>query len=287
MSLKLLSVKKRKWAAPRKDVNLLGEKLQYNVGVELAFHKALKKLVKDMTAETEKAVLQLFETKKNKEFFKKTTDASIASESKKLLDALTKKFELLFDTNAFLLSTKLVNQSEKASAASLKNSLTKLTGKLTLKTNVVSTTLKTVTQAAISENVSLIKSIPKDYFSRIEKAVFKSITTGNGLQDLIPAIKKFNGVTDRQAKNIALDQTRKIYNTINKERLLKIGVPKFKWLHSKGGKNPRIYHLDVLNGQIFDLDKPPIIDEKTGERGIPGQLINCRCVMQPVIELNN
>jgi uncharacterized protein with gpF-like domain len=28
----------------------------------------------------------------------------------------------------------------------------------------------------------------------------------------------------------------------------------------------------------------PVIDPRTGERGIPGQAINCRCVMRPLVE---
>jgi hypothetical protein len=40
-----------------------------------------------------------------------------------------------------------------------------------------------------------------------------------------------------------------------------------------------------LNGYIFPIDKPPVIDRKTGERGYPAQLINCHCFLTPVIEL--
>ena len=39
-----------------------------------------------------------------------------------------------------------------------------------------------------------------------------------------------------------------------------------------------------LNGGIFDFDNLPVIDEKTGERGIPGQAINCKCRMRPIVE---
>ena len=37
-----------------------------------------------------------------------------------------------------------------------------------------------------------------------------------------------------------------------------------------------------MNGYVFPIDFPPIIDRKTGERGYPGQLINCKCHMEPV-----
>ena len=63
-----------------------------------------------------------------------------------------------------------------------------------------------------------------------------------------------------------------------------LGVKKFKWLHSMGGKEPRPLHKNVLNGNVYSFDDPPVIDERTGERGLPGVLINCRCRMLPVIE---
>jgi uncharacterized protein with gpF-like domain len=42
-----------------------------------------------------------------------------------------------------------------------------------------------------------------------------------------------------------------------------------------------------MDGKIFSFDDLPIIDRKTGERGIPGQAINCRCTMTPVYEFDS
>jgi len=66
----------------------------------------------------------------------------------------------------------------------------------------------------------------------------------------------------------------------------KVGVKKFKWLHSGGGQKPRKDHIE-MNGNIYSFDDLPVIDKRTGERGIPGQAINCRCRMAPVIEFDN
>ena len=65
----------------------------------------------------------------------------------------------------------------------------------------------------------LIKSIPEQYFKDVTGSVMRSITTGNGLADLVPEIKKYDGQTERRAKLLALDQTRKAYNSINKQRM--------------------------------------------------------------------
>ena len=63
----------------------------------------------------------------------------------------------------------------------------------------------------------------------------------------------------------------------------KLGLKKFEWLHSGGGHHPRPDHV-AMSGNIYSFTSLPIIDSKTGERGIPGQAINCKCVMRPVIE---
>ena len=105
---------------------------------------------------------------------------------------------------------------------------------------------------------------------------------GRGLQDLeqLDAIK--NKTVNRGA-NIARDQTRKAYNNLNAARMRKVGVTEFIWRHSGGGRNPRDLRQNVLNGKKFSLDDLPVIDERTGETGIPGQAINCKCTMEPVV----
>ena len=89
--------------------------------------------------------------------------------------------------------------------------------------------------------------------------------------------------TVNRGVNIARDQTRKAYNNLNAARMRKVGVTEFIWRHSGGGRNPRDLHQNVLNGKKFSLDDLPVIDERTGETGIPGQAINCKCTMEPVV----
>lgn len=42
-----------------------------------------------------------------------------------------------------------------------------------------------------------------------------------------------------------------------------------------------------LNGGIFDIDDPPVIDKRTGEKGFPGQLSYCMCIMQAVLDFED
>jgi SPP1 gp7 family putative phage head morphogenesis protein len=181
----------------------------------------------------------------------------------------------------------MLNNALKSSQTNLKTSLKQLSGGLALNTGVIPKGMEEVGQAIINENVSLIKSIPSEYFDKISGAVMRSITSGNGLADLEPEIKKYSGQSDRRVSLLALDQTRKAYNTINKQRMQSVGVKKFEWIHSGGGQHPRISHMK-LDGRVFSFDDLPLKGEEGFVNGqFPGQAINCRCTMVPVIEFEN
>lgn len=283
----------------RKRDNLLrGKRLNYNVSQQLKYQKQLLSLVRQMAAETKKRVSDLFRDDVSEEFFEQqkeaaSMDASITAQAKKVMNKLLDKYETLFSFKSKIAAEKMVNGAKQTSKSSLYTSLKELSGGLSLKTGVVPKGMEDVSNAIITENVSLIKSIPSQYFKDVIGSVMRSITTGDGLKTLIPQIQKYNGITERRAKNIALDQTRKAYNSINKQRMQSIGVKQFEWVHSGGGQKPRRSHI-ALDGKIFSFDKLPVINQEQVDkgyeapiRGIPGQAINCRCTMIPVIEFDD
>lgn len=277
-----LTAKREAWAAKQSAApTFRGDPLQHNAAVAVRYASALSALTAQMTAQTKREILRLFKTDAASAHFGE--DATIASQSRILMTSLADRFSDLFAKKAKPLAEGMVADADKSGAKALHASLQKLSGGMSLKTSLGSPTLSNITKAAVAENVSLIKSIATEYLQKVEGAVMRSITTGNGLQDLVPALEDYEGQTHRRAKNIALDQTRKAYNSINKGRMQALGVEKFMWHHSGGGAHPREDHVD-MDGEIFSFDKLPVIDKRTGERGIPGQAPNCRCTMSPVFD---
>lgn len=240
-------------------------------------------VIRDMVATTEREITALFQSPTATEFF--AEDASLSSRAKTLTDALIKRYAQLFDKKAFPMAVKMVNGANKSSATNLQGSIKDLSANVTLKTDQLSGVMRETMQAMVQENVSLIKSISDEYLRRVQQAVMRSITTGNGLQTILPALKKSGEITERHAELVAQDQTRKAYNGLNKLRMQKLGIRKFEWLHTGGSQHPRKEHIE-MSGNIYSLDDPPVIDKRTGERGIPGQLPYCRCRMVPVIEFD-
>jgi SPP1 gp7 family putative phage head morphogenesis protein len=289
-----LSEKKQAWLGSR-TVTLQGTKLNYNASQQARVVKILRAAVERMADETRAAVMKLFESEISETFFNQqeqlaAMDESLSSKAKKTMRALMKRFQQLFDKTARTLADDIYEGSLKTSAATLGTSLKELSGGVSIKTNIIPEALREDVGVAIKSNVEdLIKTIPQQYFKNVNTLVMQSITTGTGVKELIPTLKelinKEKYKTDRHAKNLALDQTRKAYNAINKQRMLSVGIKKFMWLHSGGGQHPREDHID-MNGKIYSFDDPPVIDKRTGERGIPGDAINCKCTMKPVIEFD-
>lgn len=241
---------------------------------------SLERMIDAMSRECIREVKALYRTP---EAAGVAMDASFTEMASRLFRKLRRKFEDLFGSRALKLSRNMQEGVNRASAGQLRESLKEVSGGLSLKTDAIKGPIAEAMKAGIKEGVSLIKSLPAKYFDDIEGAVYRSIQSGRGMADLVPTLENMGGISRRRAALIARDQTSKATTALNKARMKAMGVRRFEWLHSGGGKEPRKLHL-AFNGRIFDMDNPPVIDERTGERGFPGQLINGRCRMVPVLE---
>jgi len=283
----LLTKSRKKQVERNRTKVIKGTPLNYNAASEERYSKKLISLVRQMTAQTAREVEKLFKEEHVKEFFGQ--DRSVTAQARIVTNSLKKKFDQLFASKANGLAMGMINDADKTSSANLHASLKELSGGLSLKTTAITAPMKQIISASLIENVSLIKSIPAQYHNQIQGAVMRSITTGNGLQDLVPALKKYENITMRRARLIAQDQTKKVYTNLNAGRMKAIGVDEYEWVHSSGALEPRELHLSY-SGRIFSLDDPPIIQYAKGSLpevyGKPGDLINCGCKMRPVIKFD-
>lgn len=285
-----LTHKRQKWVKGR-TVALKGSPLRHDIAAGNRYAQRLERLTALMVDEVTREVTRLFQSDEAGAYFGQ--DASIASMTRITMNRLIDKFEGIFNQKSRSFAEQMLNNINRDSKSKMFSSLQKLSGGLSIKTDFISQEMKDILRASTEQNVDLIRRIPRDYLGQVKTAVMASITqpdTG-GIQRLQSTIHDLLDERGRQirnkARNTALDQTRKAYNNLNAGRMKAVGVTKYTWVHSGGGQRPREYHRYVLNGQTFSLDDPPIIDENTGERGIPGQLIHCHCTMMPVIEFDD
>lgn len=137
--------------------------------------------------------------------------------------------------------------------------------------------LEDILTATTRENVSLIKSIPEEYFKNIESIVFSNTTQGREANSMIKAISKQGKTTSKRAKLIARDQSSKLNSALNQQRQQNLGIEEYIWRTASDGR-VRDNHASK-NGKIFRWNDPP------QDTGHPGQDIQCRCVAQPIIKL--
>ncbi len=289
-----LAKKKKQWVKQfRPTAVMRGKPLQYNVSVQQRYVSDLKKLMGEIIKKTEAEVKKIYRSDASKEFF--TQDASVSSSARIRLNKLLETIENLINGSVASIVNQMLAGTDQTSKSSLHQSLKDLSGGLLIKTDFQTNGTQEVITASYNANVDLIKTMSGNYIDSVRGAVFRSIQSGGGLETLIPEIESHLNDQAKQtlnkAKNIALDQTRKAYTAINKARMEKIGVKKFEWIHSGGGRSPRIYHKTDfptgLNHGIFDISDPPVIDVKTGQRGLPGEAINCKCTMRPIIQFDD
>lgn len=277
-----LTVRKQAWVDRRKPDLLRGNALAPNASVAIRYQEKLDSLITRMVTEVHNELHRLFNDDAAQEFF--AEDASIASQSRMVTNALKKKFDGLFGVNAKWIAESFANQSDAASSKAVNMSLSKLTGGLSLPTAAMKGPLADIFKATVHENVSLIKSIPQKYLSGVEQAVSRSITTGNGLKDLVPYLQKHKNITYARAKMISLDQTRKAFQNMGAERCERLGVTEAELVHVPSN-HPRKTHIEA-NGTIYEIKKG-FYDSAVKRYVKPGELPNCKCMGRPVIRLGN
>ncbi|MEY0026221.1 phage minor head protein [Providencia rettgeri] len=260
-----------------------GKPLQYSAAAASRYQSELTNLIKKMANEYEETFSLL-----DNDYDGATMDASLASQTRIWLNRLKRRWDNIFKRQATSMADKFVAQVDIAAKHNLDDSLKHLSGGLAIKTPDMPDALKDKIIAATAHNVSLIKSISSEFHQQVADAALRSISQGGeGAKTLFdevkPLIRKSLKNSEKRADFIARDQTRKITTAVNYERMKSAGIRKAIWHHSSGSAEPRRLHLK-LNGAEFDLNNPPIIDEKTGERGLPGQLPNCKCFWSPVID---
>lgn len=277
-------VRKTPWSNNARKGIVKGQPLNPSAAIEQRYYTALRVLIEQMIADTEHELKGLFKTEHAEEYF--AQDATVSSQARILTNALIKKYTDLFASLSKPMADRFAEESNQSSDIAVKSSIRQLSDELTLSTRAITSgPLNDILNAAITENVGLIKSIPAQYLGGVQQAVMRSITTGNGMQDLVPYLQKHKGITLRRARMISMDQTKKAFSALSKSRMEKVGILEYEWLHTSGSRHPRKLHIQ-MSGLIFRYDDPPIIDEKTGERGIPGQAINCACRMRPILNFS-
>ena len=139
--------------------------------------------------------------------------------------------------------------------------------------------MKNILKASFAGNMTIFNQIMSDYFAKVDGIISRGVQNGATLSQIKEEMHALGNQTLRRVSDVAEDQAYKDFTSMIVQQGKEQGVKKFMWVHTYKGKRPRLFHKNVLNGKIFDIDNPPIIEPKTGIRGYPAQLPYCRCQM--------
>ena len=208
---------------------------------------------------------------------------SAASDIEKELKDLMKRWSKRFDEAAKDIAKDFVKSAVNHSTNNLKALLKKAGWTTNLK---LSQHAQDKLKAMMIENINLIKSIEKEYFTQLTTITMESITRGRDLAYLKDEIKKRYGVAERRAALIARDQNNKATSIITHTEYEELGITEAIWKHNPGSKEPRHEHL-MANNKVYDISKGMYF-ESADRYVFPGEEINCGCTSEPIIpEIRN
>jgi len=153
--------------------------------------------------------------------------------------------------------------------------------------NIIPPELTEVQKQEISrtytENMQFfVKDWTEERIVKMRKQVQKAVLNGYRPDTVQKMLETEYGIGARKAKFLAQNETCIMLASYKKAKYTEMGFDKFIWRTITDGKE-RPLHKE-LNGTTWSYNDPPIIDERTGEKGLPGQTYNCRCEAQPFRE---
>ena len=250
-----------------------------SVGLERAYQNRLDHWIKAMQADIMATVAQVY-GEHDEAIVNFATDASPSESLAEAIRNLRRKWTDGFETLAPDLAAYFATAAKDRTDMQLRAALRK--AGFTIKFSWTPE-VRNITQAAIVENVNLIKSIPAQHFTQIEGDVMRAVQMGGKLGPLAEKLEHQYGVTRRRAALIARDQNRKANAVIERSRQQELGITQAIWKHSAGGKHPRPSHVKAgRDGVVYNVAEG-WYDPDAKQHILPGTLINCRCWARSIL----
>lgn len=247
-----------------------------NLGVERAYKRAMEKLIDEMSNSFEYWLAAAY--KANPPRMEVAMDALPSAELSKKVRDLGKRWIKKFDDMAAAIAQKFAESGRKATDSSFQQALKDAGFAVDFKVTPV---MRDAMNATIAENVSLIKSIPREYSLEVEGIIMRGYTAGRDLKTITDELQNRYGVTRRRAITISRDQSNKLNATVTQARRVELGLFEAEWVHSHAGKVPRPSHVRAGKDKAkFDVRKGLLLD---GQWLLPGQAINCRCSSRTIL----
>lgn len=202
---------------------------------------------------------------------------------------------LLTNNSAQFIAERFASKMDETTTKRLQNSIKQSMG-IDLVQMIQTEGIANALKSSIYENTRLIKTIPEQYLSKVEQIINQNSLKGGNKGSIIKAIQEVYPVTMNRARLIARDQSNKLNANITRERQTSLGIRAYRW-RTVGDANVRKTHKE-RNGKVYAwraedvgkrlADGTRLLNPGFGPNDIghPGDDIQCRCIAEPVIELD-
>lgn len=130
------------------------------------------------------------------------------------------------------------------------------------------------------EQVALITSLPIEAGARAQEMAFQAATGGRRIDEIAKEIGRSGEVTASRATLIARTEVAKANSMITEARSKEVGATHYIWRTAED-EAVRESHAE-MEGVVVAWDEVPTLSDGTTTHA--GQIYNCRCYPEPVIE---
>ncbi|MDR1039252.1 MAG: minor capsid protein [Deltaproteobacteria bacterium] len=267
-----------------------------NAGAILGFQRALRKSVREMRADYEDDVLRFW--RKNADEFGETPAGTrpedvLASDARRprrmtaaqrrafeeLMEELEERWTRRWTVRAQALTTEFLDKVYRSGRAQFVAMLRE--NGIGVGMDLGGPGGADALERAVERAVDLIRTIPREYHSRVRDAVNEGVARGRDLAFIESELADGYGITERRAAMIARDQCNRVNSELAERSYLEAGIVEAEWMHMPASSKWRPTH-EAMNGQVYKVAEG-LYDADEGRFVKPGELINCRCESCPIL----
>lgn len=151
--------------------------------------------------------------------------------------------------------------------------------------------LKSDIEIQIEENAGLIKTLPTDVAKKVTKDISDMALKGMRASEIAKVIREQTDKHSRaSAKLIARTEVSKTTTALTKARCDNLDLHWYVWRTAEDGDRVRKSHR-IMEGVLVNWNEPPspeaLADEKSVGNYHAGNIWNCRCYPEPLIEIDD
>lgn len=151
--------------------------------------------------------------------------------------------------------------------------------------------LKSDIEIQIEENASLIKTLPTDVAKKVTKDISDMALKGMRASEIAKIIREQTDKHSRaSAKLIARTEVSKTTTALTKARCDNLDLHWYVWRTMEDGDRVRKSHR-IMEGVLVNWNEPPSPEALAGEKSVgnyhAGNIWNCRCYPEPLIEIDD